>query len=130
MSKIVKVEARRGAGESIDWEIDGHKAKDSKIEFKKGEGASTVAFELKDKTDRNLRFAGESPIWVHENESGQCPPKGARDPQIEVSGCDDDTLTIVNKNEKECTLRYQLNFLDRANKDEVCDPEFKNGGHL
>ena len=42
--------------------------------------------------------------------------------------CDDDTLTLVNKNNKESTLRYQLNFVDQANKSEPCDPEFKNGG--
>lgn len=130
MSKTVKVVARPGAGDLIDWEIDGQKAKNSKIEFKKGEGPATVVFELKDKTNQSLRFDRQNPIWIHENESGQCPPRGATDSQIDVLGCDDETLTLVNKNEKESTLRYQLNFFDHANEGAACDPEFKNGGHF
>jgi hypothetical protein len=128
MSKNVKVEARPSERGLIDWEIDGMKAKDSKIEFKKGDSSVTVEFKLKDTTNRELRFDEQAPIWVHENERGQCPPEGATDAQIEIVSCGGDTLTLINRNEKECTLRYQLNFLDKANRDETCDPEFKNGG--
>jgi len=128
MSKSVKVEARTDGGGPIDWEIDGKKAKESKIEFDKGDADVTVEFMLQDKTNRKLRFHPESPIWIHENEAGQCPPAGAKDAQIEVVGCDDKKLTLVNKNAKECILRYQLNFVDDANNGEACDPEFRNGG--
>jgi hypothetical protein len=128
MSKDVKVEARAGEQGLIDWEIDGQKAKHSKIFFDKGDEDVTVEFKLKDETSRKLRFDTESPIWIHENEAGQCPPEGATDTQIEVISCDDKTLKLVNKNAKACTLRYQLNFFDKANQGETCDPEFKNGG--
>lgn len=128
MSKHVKVEARTGEKGLIDWKIGGQKAKHSKIFFQKGDEDVVVKFKLKDETDRNLRFDQKSPIWIHENEAGQCPPKGATDKQIEVVSCDDKTLTLLNKNARECTLRYQLNFFDQANQGETCDPEFKNGG--
>ena len=128
MSKNVKVEASPGDQGLINWEIDGQKAKNSKIEFAKGENDVAVEFKLQDMTNRKLRFDKESPIWVHEDEVGQCPPAGATDAQIEVVSCDDNTLKLVNKNAKECTLRYQLNFVDKSNKGETCDPEFKNGG--
>ena len=128
MSKHVTVEAKPGDRSAINWEIDGQNAKHSKIEFKKGDNDVAVEFKLQDTTNRKLRFDTESPIWVHEDEIGQCPPVGATNAQIEVVGCDDKTLKLVNKNAKECTLRYQLNFFDKSNKGETCDPEFKNGG--
>jgi len=128
MSKKVKVEAKAGSGGVIDWKIDGTKAKDSKIAFKKGDRDVVVTFKLDDETDRGLRFDIQSPIWVHENELGQCPPNGASDEQIEVVRCDDKTLELINKNAKASTLRYQLNFVDDGNKAQPCDPEFKNGG--
>ena len=128
MAKDVKVEAKKGDKGLIDWEIDGTEAKKSKIEFKKGESDVEVEFKLQDATSRKLRFDTKSPIWIHENEAGQCPPAGAKDAQIEVVGCDDKKLTLVNKNAKECILRYQLNFVDDANNGEACDPEFRNGG--
>lgn len=128
MSKNIRVEAAAGGGSLIDWEIDGKKAKDSKIDFEKDSGPVSVEFKLQDRTSRKLRFDTADPIWIHENELGQCPPNGATDNQIEVQTCDDKTLTLINKNEKASTLRYQLNFVDEANQSEPCDPEFKNGG--
>lgn len=128
MSKNIRVEAAAGGGGLIDWEIDGKKAKDSKIDFEKDSGPVSVEFKLQDRTSRKLRFDTADPIWIHENELGQCPPNGATDNQIEVQTCDDKTLTLINKNEKASTLRYQLNFVDEANQSEPCDPEFKNGG--
>lgn len=128
MSKHVQVEAKPGEKGLINWEIDGQKAKNSKIEFDKGDTDVIVEFKLQDTTRRKLRFDTESPIWIHENEAGQCPPEGATDEQIAIVSCNDKTLKLVNKNEKECTLRYQLNFVDKSNKGETCDPEFKNGG--
>jgi hypothetical protein len=128
MSKNIRVEAGVGDGGLIDWEIDGKKPKESKIDFEKGSGPVTVEFKLQDRTDRELHFNTANPIWVHENELGQCPPDGATDNQIAVQTCDDKTLTLINKNEKASTLRYQLNFVDKANQSEPCDPEFKNGG--
>lgn len=128
MSKNIRVEAAAGGGGLIDWEIDGKKAKESKIDFEKGSGPVTVEFKLQDRTDRKLRFDTANPIWVHENDAGVCPPDGATDNQIEVHSCDDKTLTLINKNDKASTLRYQLNFVDKSNQSEPCDPEFKNGG--
>jgi len=128
MAKDVKVEAKKGDKGLIDWEIDGTEAKKSKIEFKKGESDVEVEFKLQDATSRKLRFDTKSPIWIHENEDEQCPPEGASDSQIKIISWDDNTLKLINKNEKESTLRYQLNFVDQANKAEACDPEFKNGG--
>ncbi|QNP45593.1 hypothetical protein H9L14_13765 [Sphingomonas sediminicola] len=128
MAKDVKVEAKKGDKGLIDWEIDGKKAKVSRIEFDKGDNDVLVEFKLQDTTSRKLRFDTEQPIWIHENADGQCPSPGATDKQIEVVSCDDNTLKLVNKNDKESILRYQLNFVDQANKAEPCDPEFKNGG--
>lgn len=128
MSKDIKVEAKKGDKGLIDWEIDGQKAKDSRIDFDKGDADVLVEFKLQDATSRKLRFDTESPIWVHENAAGECPPDGATDAQIEVVSCDDNTLKLINKNNKESTLRYQLNFVDQSNKAEPCDPELKNGG--
>ena len=128
MNRNIKVGAKAGSGGAIDWEIDGKKAKDSRIDFKKDDLDVVVKFKLDDDTDRGLRFDTQSPIWVHENEHGQCPPNGASDEQIEVLSCDGDTLELINKNAKESTLRYQLNFVDQGNNAQPCDPEFKNGG--
>lgn len=129
MSKDVKVEAKTGDKGLIDWEIDGQKAKNSTIDFDKGDADVLVEFKLQDATSRKLRFDTERPIWVHENASGVCPPDGATDSQIQFVSCDEKTLKLINKNDKASTLRYQLNFVDQANKPEPCDPEFKNGGN-
>jgi hypothetical protein len=128
MHRNVKVEAKAGSEGLIDWKIDGTKAKDSKIQFKKDDLDVVVKFKFDDDTGHGLRFNRQSPIWVHENEHGQCPPKGAASEQIEVLSCDDDTLELINRNAKESTLRYQLNFVDKGNNAQHCDPEFKNGG--
>jgi hypothetical protein len=128
MAKDVKVDADDGSEGGIEWKINGEKAKDSQLDFPPGSGKTNIDFRLKDKTAHGLRFNPASPIWVHENNAGQCPPAGASDPQIAVVSCTDDVLTIENSNAKASRLRYQLNFLDSNNGDWRCDPEIKNGG--
>ena len=127
MAKDVKVDALVDAAGGIDWEIDGVKAKQSKMEFPKGTGGAQLDFRLKDKGGFGPRFDRSSPIWVHENSAGQCPAPGASDPQISVVSCTDDVLTVMNSNERDCRLRYQLNFVD-GNGPQPCDPEIRNGG--
>ena len=111
-----------------EWKIDKKNAKESKIEFPKGEKDIKVKFKLTDDTAEKYKFNRNDPIWVHENYNEECPPEFSTNRQIEVKDCDDNELKIVNTNEDPSTLRYQLNLLDKNNNPVVCDPEFKNGG--
>jgi hypothetical protein len=124
----LKVTATGRESGSIDWDIDGKKPHESKIDFEKGTGPHTVKFKLNDHTGRNLRFDLDAPIWDHKSETG-CPPAGSSSDQIEVVDCIDNQLTAINKNSGQaCTLHYQLNFVDDYGSAQRVDPIFKNGG--
>ncbi len=123
MSRDVDVEENGG-----EWEIDSKKAKDSVIDFPKGEKDIEVKFKLKGDTAKRFRFDTDDPIWVHENNQKQCPPKDSTNKQITVEDCTDKVLTLKNTNEDPSTLRYQLNLIDSGGHRVVCDPEIRNGG--
>ena len=126
--KDVKVEAKEADNGDIEWEIDGKKPKESVLEFDKGSGKHTVEFKLHSPAKLRLRFNTETPIWVNADEKGNCPPEGATDSQIRVINCTNDTLELVNANSVECTLHYQLNFVNEDGRKFPVDPDFKNGG--
>ena len=124
----VKVTAKGIDGAEIDWDIDGKKPHESKIHFKEGTGPHTVKFKLHDASGRNLRFDPANPIWDHVSET-DCPPDGSKSGQLKVVKCDDQMLTITNKNSGDAhTLHYQLNFVDDGGVAEPVDPIFHNGG--
>jgi hypothetical protein len=124
----IKVTANGPGANGIDWDIDGKKPHESKIDFDKGSGPHKIKFRLDDRTSRDLRFDAANPIWDHKSEA-ECPPAGSNSDQIEIIDCTDTQLTVVNKNSGEaCTLHYQLNFRDGVGSAEPVDPIFKNGG--
>ena len=123
----VKVTANEGGGAGVDWDLDGKKPHESRIDFEKGSGPHTVKFKLFDRTGRNLRFDAAKPIWDHVSDT-ECPSPGSASGQIDVLDCSDRELTVSNKNSAACTLHYQLNFVDGAGAAQEVDPMFKNGG--
>jgi hypothetical protein len=124
----VKVTANGLGADGIDWDIDGKKPHESRVDFEKGSGPHRIKFKLHDRTNRNLRFDASNPIWDHKSEAG-CPAAGSNSDQIEIVDCNDNQLTILNRNSGEaCTLHYQLNFRGEDGSAEPVDPIFKNGG--
>ena len=125
----VKVSARRGDGDSIDWDIDGKKPKKSVLEFAQGSGSHTISFKLHDSTGRHLRFDTQDPFWAHVSEVELCPAKGSSADQTKVVSCTDKELTVSNANSGDaCTIHYQLNFVDQQSRAVPVDPMIKNGG--
>lgn len=123
----VKVRASMVGG-SIDWEVDGKKAKEAKLKLAKDSGAHELDFRLDDDTSLGLRFDTEDPIWVGEN--CPCPPpRGINSGQIRVTDCTGKTLTTLNENSGHAReIRYQLNFIATDGRREMCDPIIENGG--
>ncbi len=99
-----------------------------KLNFGKNAGPQRITVHLIDNTGQGLQFSSD-PLWVSEN--GTCPPPdGSNSAQIQDVTPAGSVLTFTDLNEgKECTLIYQLNFVDR-NQHPVTplDPEIKNGG--
>lgn len=123
----VKVRASLIGG-SIDWEVDGIKARDAKLKLHKGSGAHELDFRLDDDTGLGLAFDTNDPIWVGENIP--CPPpRGINSDQISVSACSSANLLTVDENSGRAReLRYQLNFVTADGRQEMCDPIIENGG--
>jgi hypothetical protein len=127
-AKKVKVEATNTADGSIDFDIDGVKAKHSRIKLDKDSGAHAIDFELKDRTGRGLRFDQGDPLWV--GEDCPCPPPaGVNSDQLGIAECVADRLSTVNENSgRSRELRYQLNFVAADGSRAICDPVITNGG--
>jgi hypothetical protein len=99
-----------------------------------------VTIDLIDNTNLGLEFDHSDPMWVQEG--GNCPPasgintneipKGSLGFPKKSGGGGDDyaKLQFKNTNQKQCTLIYQLNFIDSDGNpaDPQFDPEFRNGG--
>lgn len=117
---------------AIVWSLDDknppkHKCK-IKLDFPKHAGPQPITVNLIDTTGQGLQFSSD-PLWV--NEGGPCPKQsGINTVQIENVVPNGSVLTFTDLNVgKECTLIYQLNFVDRdKNPVEPLDPEIKNGG--
>ena len=129
MKKLnVKVRATLDASGQIDFEVDGKKAKDSRIKLDKDSGAHSIDFDLHDQTGRQLQFNQGDPIWAGDNVP--CPPApGLNSDQMSIDGCVPQTLTVTNSNNgAPRDVRYQLNFVDSAGVPQSCDPIIENGG--
>lgn len=124
----VRVTATGGRNGAIDWDIDGKKPKEARLDFAKDSGPHRIKFKLFDNTGRGLRFDDSGPFWAHETQSGDCPPANSTSGETRVVDCKDTSLFVDNKNSKDCTIQYQLNFVDSAGKREPVDPMIKNGG--
>lgn len=124
----VKVRAELQDGQ-IAWSIDGKKPHQSVLDCPSKSGAHTINFHLDDATGSGLQFS-EDPFWVHENDTGDCPPQsGVNSDQIAVSAVKSGKLSISNANQgAPRTLQYQLNFIDSAGRPQTVDPCIKNGG--
>ena len=92
-----------------------------------------VTIKLTDNTSpkRGIVFNPASPLYVQEG--GSCPPQpvlgSSEIPPNSVVPAGD-SLQFTNLNQKDCTLIYQLNFVDSKGRtvDPPLDPEFKNTG--
>jgi len=127
-SKNVKVTATLDGAGSIDFEIDGVKAKHARLKLDKDSGEHALDFMLQDHTGMGLRFDERDPIWV--GEDCPCPPpQGINSDQLKVVGCKDGRLSALNANNgRERELRYQLNFVADDGSKADCDPIIRNGG--
>ena len=126
--KKVKVRAGLDAAGTVDFELDGIKAKDHRLKLGKDEGPHSIDFELQDHSGKELRFDTANPIWAGEN--CPCPPpQGLNSQQLSVGACGPQTLTLVNQNSgAPREIRYQLNFVAADGSAEGCDPIVDNGG--
>ncbi|MBA3526411.1 MAG: hypothetical protein M3438_04830 [Pseudomonadota bacterium] len=121
----VKPEKGNGPTEwSLGWEEDPPRGKKVIVDVKKGSGAAEIVFQLVG-VGQAVWFDDDDPIWVCEGE--ECPQVPSTHEQITI--LDDGTndrkkLIILDKNTKECTLSYQLNFAGAG----PCDPMIRNGG--
>lgn len=126
-TRTIRIDAFATA-DAVDYEVDGVKAKQSRLKLDKGSGAHEIYFELRDHTSRGLRFNEADPIWV--DEDGPCPPSpGVSTDQLSVAGCTADKASVVNQNSGRARqLRYQLNFIAADGSLTTCDPIIDNGG--
>jgi hypothetical protein len=126
--KKVKVRAALDASGVIDFEVDGVKAKHSRLKLDKDSGPHAIDFELHDQTGKELQFKTADPVWAGENVP--CPPApGLNSAQLSVGACDPKTLTLLNQNSgAPRQVRYQLNFVAADGSAAECDPIFDNGG--
>jgi hypothetical protein len=115
-------------GGGVDWEVNGIKAKQSKLKLGKDSGPHELDFRLDDDTGLGLSFDTSDPIWVAED--GPCPPPpGINSDQISVTRCSADNLIALDANSgRSRELRYQLNFISGDGQRELCDPIIENGG--
>jgi hypothetical protein len=126
MSKDVELTATIVGG-AFTWEIDGGPANGHKIHVAKGAAPETITFDLKDKTNLDLRFDCSLPFQVWEQNS--CPPKGINTDQILVTACGKDKVTICDLNTGAAReLHYQLNVVAKDGSAYPCDPIVDNGG--
>lgn len=126
-SRNVKVRAFSEAG-GIGFEVDGIKAKHSRMQLPRDSGEHSITFRLQDQSGQALRFDTGDPIWI--DEDGPCPPTpGISSDQLSVVGCTNDVLSTVNANSGRArALRYQLNFIRADGSRVPCDPIIDNGG--
>lgn len=93
-----------------------------------------VTIKLTDNTKpkQGIAFNPTTPLYVQEG--GSCPPQpglgSSEIPSTSVNVQNTKTLKFTNLNTKDCTLIYQLNFVDSKGRtvDPPLDPEFKNTG--
>lgn len=127
-SKNVKVRAFLDDAGAVDFDIDGVKAKHSRLKLDKGGGKHVIGFMLQDQTGKGLRFDSDDPIWV--DEDAPCPPTpGISSDQLNVTSCTPGALSTTNENSGRAReLRYQLNFIAADESRTTCDPIIDNGG--
>lgn len=127
-SKKIKVRAFLDPDGTIDFDVDGVKAKDARLKLAKGSGEHAIDIRLQDHTRKGLRFDTDDPIWV--DEDGPCPPTaGISSDQLGAVGCTTDSLSVTNANSgRPRELRYQLNFIAEDGSRASCDPIIDNGG--
>jgi len=127
-SKNVKVRAFLDDSGSIDFEVDGVKAKHARLKLDKNSGQHEIDFALQDHSGRGLRFDTADPIWV--DEDAPCPPTpGVSTDSLTILGCTANGLSAINANSGRAReLRYQLNFVAADGSRSECDPIVDNGG--
>ena len=130
----ITIIANPGTGtDPVDWEIEidpSHKNGD-KIKLHHGNGYE-IDFDLKDKTDLEVRFDASAPFFVKDGTTDPCP-NTCNSPQIMVDSCKDDELVVIDWNYGEGPevqdLRYQLNFVTKYGKRlNPFDPIIENAG--
>lgn len=124
----IKVRATIDAAGAVDFDIDGVKAKNSRLKLDKDSGAHSMDFDLHDQTGMALQFATADPVWAADN--APCPPApGLNSEQLGIADCKPKTLMLVNQNSGDPReIRYQLNFVAADGSTVGCDPIIDNGG--
>lgn len=91
------------------------------------EPGTPIHFHLHDNTGRQLRFDSADPMWVSRD---SCPASSCEDPEMPRTDFDvaNKLLKVMNRNDEECELHYNLRFKDRMNDTAEYDPAIKNGG--
>ena len=116
---------------SHEWHFQNQRPKGGAIDIPqkdKGQPGTPIKFKLHDRTEPRLglRFVdGDDAIWVDRT---TCPESGpARDPEIVLIEPSETILRVVDMNQDDCTLHYNLRF-----EPDPCryyyDPEIRNGG--
>lgn len=122
-----------GIAFSLEWRFEGDGGKHNgpiDLPAKKAADPGTpIHFQLRDETDRKLRFDPADPIWVSRI---QCPYSPSSDPEIptdQVKG-NPNLLKVLDINKDQCELHYTLLFRDGDGKLEPYDPMIRNGGTI
>ncbi len=116
---------------SHKWNFRNYSKKTGSIVIPKkdrGQDGTPIRFKLHDRTEPRvgLRFVdGEDAIWVSRT---TCPrSERASDPEITSIDPSETVLKVLDLNEEECTLHYNLRF--EPDPSRYCyDPEIHNGG--
>ena len=127
-SKKVKVVALSDGAGGVDFEVDGVKAKHSRLHLEKDSGKHSIEFELHDRSGKELGFDLDDPIWI--GEDCPCPPApGINSDQMAVTHRAERSLGTINRNSgRGRDLRYQLNFVGVNGSRKICDPIIRNDG--
>lgn len=114
-----------------DWRFDGGPSKGGgAIELPRGTKRTPLHFQLRDQTNRGLRFVDNSDdaIWATID---QCPQGKDNGGQIEFPHPKSQPflLRVADANrDPPCELHYRLWFVDQNGNPESYDPVIRNGG--
>lgn len=120
-----------GVAWSHKWRFQNYSEKTGTIDIPKkdrGQPGTPIQFKVNDRTEPRigLRFVdGDDAIWVDRTTCPQSDP--ARDPEITRIAPSGTVLRVLDLNDDECTLHYNLRFEPDPNR-YYYDPEIRNGG--
>jgi hypothetical protein len=131
---IVDVYADDPAGTvsfSHEWRFQGGPTRHGRIDIpqaKKGDPGHPIHYNFHDRTKLGLSFVLDpaNVIWVDRT---TCPLTQASDPEITHIQPAPHLLKVIDENEDQCLLHYNLRFRPDPDK-YYYDPEIRNGGKI